>query len=1184
MKRKLFFLAFFLILVTYGQANKCNEELDLIADVFDGTLGETFTVKGIVTTTEFGSSEEILFFIQDESAGILINYSDNECSTTQGDEVLIVGVKAEIEGMMQIVATSLETVSENNELPEYESITVNDLNQSNLLIGSRVSITDVILQEYQRWPIERVDSTSSVPASIDTIDFSLRIDDGSYYNGTSAPCGKFSVSGILTNFSDNRQIMPFFDEELISTSAPEASIDKEQIIFEMTDIGSESFQSFSISGHELYHDVVIEVTGDFMVSIDSINYSNSLILLPNAGIVDSKSIFMKFAPSSEGVKVETLSIKTCGIEILRAVFGQGFFGPEIFTNTELISFPSIEVGSSSESEILSFSGSYFQDSLFIQSTGDFTFSLDSNTSFEKEIALPSTDGEIDTTTLFVKFSPTSQGNQEGKITFISDDLVTKIDLTGSGFDPTKPSILTSESALLFDSVEINSSSLNSYFILEGRDLSEDILLSVNGDFEISTDQTVYSDTLSLPILSGILDSTQVFVRFSPKVLGETTGQVTVSSGEIFVSVALTGLAIEPSEPTIIVSNESLEFNDVVLGAFSQTKAISITANDLFEDVLIRSSESFEISLGGTKFSNFVTIPVDDGSVLDSTIDVIFKPNQTGTISGTIQLESSGKEVVITTSGVGIEQGTPSISFSKDSIIFNEVQIDLISEPQSFLVGANNLSQALLIESRSDFEISLGESVGFGSQLELDPNQGDIQSTNIFVRVTPNILGLISGYIYLTSEQTRDSIYVEVIGVDHLVPDILVSPTSVSFPETVIGSISDAQPISLEALNLSQDLIITIDNEDFQISFNDSANYVDSLIVTQSSGQVPPINFYVRFSPSSIGQKQATISVSSSGISKTIEVTGDALEPLNPTIIVSTDSITFGEINFEEEITPASFFVEANNLEDDIRITTSEEFSVSSAQNGNFSDLIVLPAQDGVVSLTQVFVKINADSSGEKVGQVSLSSTGAEAFVNLIGNIIAPEPFFELSTENISFELTNVSEISNSKSFTMEAEFLTEDIQITSSEEFEISLNEEDSFTNTIAILAEEGRVPLTTVFVRFVPISSGEKLGSILLSSSASSRSISLSAAALEKERPLSVNSPSIKIFPNPALNYVTISGLQNISTEIKITDLMGTTILDEITVEDFHLDLNRYEINSGIYFVEIIQGGNQYNLRLIVQ
>ncbi len=48
-----------------------------ISDVYNGLEGEVFTIQGIVTTPEFGTSENVQFFVQDESAGILVNYSDN---------------------------------------------------------------------------------------------------------------------------------------------------------------------------------------------------------------------------------------------------------------------------------------------------------------------------------------------------------------------------------------------------------------------------------------------------------------------------------------------------------------------------------------------------------------------------------------------------------------------------------------------------------------------------------------------------------------------------------------------------------------------------------------------------------------------------------------------------------------------------------------------------------------------------------------------------------------------------------------------------------------------------------------------------------------------------------------------------------------------------------------------------
>ncbi len=143
------------------------------------------------------------------------------------------------------------------------------------------------------------------------------------------------------------------------------------------------------------------------------------------------------------------------------------------------------------------------------------------------------------------------------------------------------------------------------------------------------------------------------------------------------------------------------------------------------------------------------------------------------------------------------------------------------------------------------------------------------------------------------------------------------------------------------------------------------------------------------------------------------------------------------MNFREEISPLNFSVEATNLKEDVLLSVDGEFLISRNHDSNFTDSLRIMAYNEFIPNTQIFIDMKTNSSGEKIGLLTVSTSGIESTINLLGNVLAPEPNIDVDRDIISFELINIGEISPPQSFAINAEFLTEVVQISSTEEFEI---------------------------------------------------------------------------------------------------------------------------------------------------
>ena len=178
--------------------------------------GATVTITGIVTTPDYGFNNG-QYFVQDATAGVNIYHAGNFGLVEAGDEVTITGQVGEFNGLIQVAPSSVTVNSSGNALPATAIITSTDLVATSPLVGSYVEISGVSLTDASQWPTEAIASGSgvNVDATVNGTSFTIRIDRGeSFYEGTTAPSGTFTLKGILGRFNDTVQILPFFEGDV----------------------------------------------------------------------------------------------------------------------------------------------------------------------------------------------------------------------------------------------------------------------------------------------------------------------------------------------------------------------------------------------------------------------------------------------------------------------------------------------------------------------------------------------------------------------------------------------------------------------------------------------------------------------------------------------------------------------------------------------------------------------------------------------------------------------------------------------------------------------------------------------------------------------------------------------------------------------------------------------------------
>lgn len=113
--------------------------------------------------------------------------------------------------------------------------------------------------------------------------------------------------------------------------------------------------------------------------------------------------------------------------------------------------------------------------------------------------------------------------------------------------PTTPTFNITTTSLDFGSIN-NGSTKSLSFPITGLALTSDITVSTAAPFAVSADGNTYGATATIPASTGAITNATVYVRFAPTTPGNQTGNVTLTSGTLNHTVALSGTAVDCSNP------------------------------------------------------------------------------------------------------------------------------------------------------------------------------------------------------------------------------------------------------------------------------------------------------------------------------------------------------------------------------------------------------------------------------------------------------------------------------------------------------------------------------------------------------------------------------------------------------------------------------------------------------------
>jgi len=188
------------------------------------------------------------------------------------------------------------------------------------------------------------------------------------------------------------------------------------------------------------------------------------------------------------------------------------------TTPSPVSFTGLNYGAGSgpsSAQFFTTGGVYLTSNITVAAPTNFEVSTD-NITFSSSSTLSATSGTVSSSTIYVRLiAGLSAGNYSGTINITATNAPTKT-VTCSGEVSSTPTIAVSTASLsAFANTDVGAYSASQSFTVNGSALTANITVTAPANFQVSTDTSNFSTSLTLPQSGGSVALTTIYTRFSP---------------------------------------------------------------------------------------------------------------------------------------------------------------------------------------------------------------------------------------------------------------------------------------------------------------------------------------------------------------------------------------------------------------------------------------------------------------------------------------------------------------------------------------------------------------------------------------------------------------------------------------------------------------------------------------------
>ncbi len=652
--------------------------------------------------------------------------------------------------------------------------------------------------------------------------------------------------------------------------------------------------------------------------------------------------------------------------------------------------------------------------------------------------------------------------------------------------PVAPVITLGQAALSFSPQAVGSASAPQNLTVSNTGSAPLTLrsLTVTGDFHETDDCT------GTPV--AVNGSCSVQVSFSPTATGLRTGLLTiygnVAGGQATVSLSGTGAV-----PAAVVLNPlNLNFGTIQAGSTSPEQDLSVANTGGVAATLQTPVITGDFRLMANTCGTI--LPGDVGC----TMSIAFVPTRTGTRNGTLTLATSTGTQVTSLTGVGSAAATDTLS--PLALTFASQQYGTTASPKT--VTLTNSGDAALTGITA--QITNGDFTVTGNCASSLVAHA---ACSFLVSFVPKSAGQLTGTLAVSDEfQTQT---VALLGTATAPPIAAASSTALSFPATVVGQNSDTQPITITNAGDGQ---LVISKVAVSGDFTDTEGCTGGSFKNQSGCIIR-----VRFSPTTVGSRTGTLTVSgnSAAGAVTVALAGTGATPaaivLTPSVL-DFGSLTQGTISAAQNITVSNTGGVAAALQVP-RVSTA--FRIAANTCGTTL------APDTGCTVAVVFAPT---VSGKVTGSFTIQDSAGVQMATLTGTGQTPATD-TLSPLSLSFATQSYGTVSAPQT-----------VRISNTGDQPLTLIAAQVAPADYAVANNCGPVLSAhsdcTVAVTFSPLSQGQISGTLTVSDQFRIQTVALSGTGIAP--PLALLAPTMLSFP------ATVSGQSSTAQTVTVTNSGG--------------------------------------------
>lgn len=448
-------------------------------------------------------------------------------------------------------------------------------------------------------------------------------------------------------------------------------------------------------------------------------------------------------------------------------------------------------------------------------------------------------------TINVTYSPTAataNGADTGNVTIMSNDpnSPTFLTLSGTGLAPI---VGLSPNPRTFPDTNVGSTSAAQTVTLSN---SGNGTLNISS-ISVSPAEYAKANTGTCGATLGSGQSCAINITFTPAATGARPGTLTVVTGNaspLQYTVNLSGNGTTPATATLSPTTLSFGGQNVGTTSAAQTVTLSNSGTLTLNNIVISHTGDYATPAAAT---NPCGTSLAGGASCN--ISVTFAPTATGSRPGTLTVSSSAGTSGATLSGTGTTPPTATLSTPQ---AFPAQLVGTTSAPQTItLTNSGTLPlNNIAITHTGDYATPTAASNPCGVTL------AGGTSCNISVTFTPTATGTRTGTLTVSSSAPAGNSVANLSGTG-IAPALTLSPTTLTFPQTTVGSSSAVQTSTLTnsgtaALNVG--------------AIAASGDYTQTNDCPATLTPNAHCTISVTFTPSSAGTRTGSVSIASNAAS------------------------------------------------------------------------------------------------------------------------------------------------------------------------------------------------------------------------------------------------------------------------------------------------------------------------------